>query len=88
MNPEDEKLEDLSERIRKAEAKTEKSAPNAAGSRIGFDFAGSVLGSGIIGALADRAFGTSPWCLLGMVVFGFGIGIMNAWRSIQKPDGK
>ena len=93
MDPEGEKRDSLSDRIRKAEAGAKggaepesKSPPVSAGARIGFDFAGSVVGSGIVGAIMDHAFKTSPWCLLGMVVVGFAIGIVSAWRAMQKSE--
>ena len=89
MEPNSEKLDDLSERIRRAEAGKEAksvSQPSGSNGRVGFDFVGSVVGSGIVGALLDRAFDTSPWCLLGLVVFGFAAGVMNAWRSMQKSS--
>lgn len=88
MDPESEKLDDLSERIRKAKAEADpasKAAPSSGGGNVGFEFVGSVVGAGVLGALLDHAFGTSPWCLLGMVIVGFAAGIMSAWRSMQKP---
>ena len=89
MDSEGEKLDDLSTRINKAErgadkaAKPDDSAPAAAGSRVGMDFVGAIVGSGILGAIMDHAFGTAPWCLVGMIVVGFGLGIMSAWRAMQ-----
>jgi len=86
MEPESEKLDDLAERIRQAGVKPD-SQPAASGvGRIGFDFVGSIAGSCILGAIADHAFGTSPWCLVGMVFVGFAMGIMSAWRSMQKKE--
>jgi F0F1-type ATP synthase assembly protein I len=92
MGSDEEKLDALSERIAKAqiasEAKPESPSTVVSSSGAGFDFAGSVVGSGIVGALMDRAFNTSPWCLLGMVIFGFGIGTFSAWRSMQKSENE
>jgi F0F1-type ATP synthase assembly protein I len=87
MDTENKELESLSERISAAEKMPEiELAEPSAGRNIGVDFVGSVIICGVVGALADRAFGTEPWCLLGMVVFGFIIGIYSAWRAIQKPE--
>ena len=85
MNPDSDKLDDLSERIAKAAAKPVITEAPASVGRVGFDFVGSVAGAGIIGAIADHVFGTSPWCLLGMIVVGFGVGMLSVWRSMQKP---
>jgi ATP synthase protein I len=87
MDPESEKLDKLSERIRKAEAegetKTEKAEMPDQARHVGFEFVGAIAGSGIVGAIADHYFGTSPWCLLGMVLVGFCVGMYSAWRSMQ-----
>ena len=91
MDPESEKLEALARRIEQAggHALVPKPVgqvtPSSAG-RIGFDFVGTLAGSGIIGALLDRAFGTQPWGLLGMILIGFVVGIVNAWRVMQKSE--
>jgi ATP synthase protein I len=53
-------------------------------SRIGFDFMGAVLGSALLGWLIDRNFGTKPWGLMVLILLGFGVGVMNVWRAIQK----
>ena len=90
MDPQSDKLDALSERIRHAEAEADaKSEPKVRQDttrNAGFDFAGAVIGAGVIGLLLDRAFGTGPLCLLGMVLFGFVAGIVSAWRAMQKPD--
>jgi F0F1-type ATP synthase assembly protein I len=89
MDNSDQQPGSLSERIRQAEAgpKT-RPAAESGGRNIGVDFVGSIVICGIVGALADRAFKTSPWFLLGMVLFGFGVGIYSAWRAIQKPESR
>lgn len=85
MSSDKEKLDDLSERIRKAEAGAnpelkEESHPIR---NRGYDFVGTLIGSVILGVLLDRAFDTEPWFLVGMVVLGFIVGIMGVWRSMQ-----
>jgi ATP synthase protein I len=88
MDGENNKLDSLTARIDRAEVAAKpknKFEPESAG-RIGFDFVGSLAGAGILGAIADHAFGTSPWCLIGMVFLGFGVGIWNAWRLMQKSE--
>jgi ATP synthase protein I len=89
MDPESGKLSDLSDRIRAAEAKPDKKSAlqgMETGRNIAIEFIGSVVVCGIVGILADRAFGTSPWGLLVMVFAGFAIGITSAWRAMQKMD--
>jgi len=87
MVSEGEKLPSLDERIRAAEAKPENKTGLASAGKIGFDFVGSVVGAGLVGAVMDYAFKTGPWCLLGMVIFGFCAGVWSFWRSIQKSEG-
>jgi ATP synthase protein I len=90
MSSQKEKLEILSERIRQAETGA-KQAPKAESNPLrnaGYDFAGAMLGSVVLGVLLDRLFGTAPWCLVGMVVLGFVSGILGVWRSVQKPGGE
>lgn len=88
MDTQSEKLEALSQRIRQATAEAkEKQAPKVkfdTSRNAGFDFAGAVIGTGVIGFFLDRAFGTSPWWLVGMVLLGFVAGIVGAWRSMRK----
>ncbi|MDD4617495.1 MAG: AtpZ/AtpI family protein [Alphaproteobacteria bacterium] len=86
MSSDKEKLEDLSERIRRAEAKPERQVESSPWHNAGYDFAGTLIGSVIIGILLDRAFGTAPWILVGMVVLGFVTGIYGVWKMMQKPD--
>lgn len=86
MSSDKEKLEDLSERIRRAEAKPERQVESSPWQNAGYDFAGTLIGSVIIGILLDRAFGTAPWILVGMVVLGFVTGIYGVWKMMQKPD--
>jgi len=85
-----EKLDDLSERIRKAETgnKPEKKVESDPVRNAGYDFAGVLLGSIIIGVLLDRYFGTAPWCTIGMVGMGFVTGVVGMWRATQKTQGK
>lgn len=37
---------------------------------MGFEFAGSVLGMGLVGYLLDRWLDTFPWCLVAGIVLG------------------
>jgi ATP synthase protein I len=90
MDEQSEKLDDLSARIAKAGAPEQKAdlvgekAGEGPSRNVGFDFVGSVVGSGVMGFFMDRAFDTFPWCLLGMVVFGFATGIWTSWRAMNK----
>jgi F0F1-type ATP synthase assembly protein I len=90
MSSEQEKLHNLSDRIRKAEAasKPELKAESDPVRNAGYDFAGVLLGSIIIGVLLDRFFGTEPWCTIGMVGMGFVTGVVGMWRATQKTQGK
>ncbi|MFA4995467.1 MAG: AtpZ/AtpI family protein [Bdellovibrionales bacterium] len=90
MSSEKDKFEDLSERIRKAEAggKPELRASSDPVRNAGYDFAGVLLGSIIIGVLLDRFFGTAPWCAVGFVALGFVTGVVGIWRTIQKTQDK
>ena len=88
MESEKEKLDNLSYRIDGAERKPPTKSDLPPGQRMGVDFVGSIVISGVVGALIDRAFDTSPWGLLGMVFFGFGTGIWAIWRVMQKAEDK
>ena len=85
-DPELEKLNAMTARIQKAEGKTDQAAGDETKplglANIGFEFLGAVLVCTFLGWLADRSFGTSPWCLLGMMALGFGVGMMNVWRAL------
>ena len=83
---EGEKLKELSDRIQAAQAKGSVSAEDQPSRNAGYDFVGAIIGSMIVGWLIDREFSTSPWGLVGMVVVGFGIGVMNVWRSVQSSQ--
>lgn len=57
-------------------------------SRIGFNFAASVLGFLALGWVIDRALGSEPWGLLGMLVVGFSAGVAQVWRALNEQDDK
>jgi ATP synthase protein I len=90
MSSEKEKLENLAERIRRAEegAKPKPMAGSDPVRNAGYDFAGVVIGSVVLGIFLDRFLGTGPWFLVGMVVMGFAAGLVGVWRSMQKSSGK
>lgn len=46
---------------------------------------GAVLGFGGAGFAADRYFGTTPWCLLGGLLAGIGIGFFEVIRATSQP---
>ena len=71
MDPERKKLEELAARIHQAEAKPEAGLEpeTRSGRNAGYDFAGTVIGSVILGLLLDRFFGTAPWILLAPGIF-------------------
>jgi F0F1-type ATP synthase assembly protein I len=82
-----EKKTEMPKGFRKAKSPTE-GAGRYFGNTIVIEFVGSVVISGIVGALADRAFGTAPWGTLGMVFLGFAAGMAAAWRTLNKPEGR
>lgn len=90
MDPQSEKLEQLSERIRQAEVKQNPQPEEAEkqGRNAGYDFAGTILGSVIFGVLLDRMFGTTPWCLVGAVVLGFITGTFFVMRGLNQSEDK
>jgi len=88
-NPEQDKLNAMAARIRQAEIGTKpapetplESADTVKASRIGFDFVATVLACAGIGWLIDRAFASSPWGILVMLLIGFVGGIANVYRAL------
>lgn len=86
---EHQKLDDLTARIKQAEAKPAV-APEMdenktiKTSRIGFDFMGAVFGGALLGWLADKAFPEiTPWGLIGLTVVGFFGGVWNVGRALM-----
>ena len=84
MDSEDKNRTSLDDRIRQVEEGRAKKPPADSSSRAGFDFVGSIVGAGVLGAVADHVFDTAPWCLLGMIGVGFVGGMVAVWRSLQK----
>lgn len=89
MSPasEQEKLDDLAARIKDAQAPktTKKANPESAGmGRAGFDLMAAILGGTLAGWLIDRSMPSlSPWGLIGLMLIGFVVGIMNVWRAMS-----
>ena len=89
-DPEREKLDDLAARIQKASGQTPVTDEAKPGEvkmgRVGFDFLSSILGSAFLGWLIDKYVGTKPWGMIGLIILGFGVGVMGVWRSLSdKP---
>ena len=86
QDSEREKIDALAKKIHQAEAKPEPqsggSSP-AQGNRLAAEFIGAILGSVFLGWGMDRFFSTAPWCLLGMLIVGFAVGMWNMWRATQ-----
>ncbi len=56
------------------------------GSRILSDLVGLPFGGGLIGWLIDRWLGTTPWFMLALLFFGFGLAVRNVMRiAMQGP---
>jgi ATP synthase protein I len=99
-DPERDKLDALSARIKIAEGKSASdpaadtmAAEMAPGrgdgmkaGRVGFDFVATVAACAAIGWFADRKFGSAPWGLLGMLLAGFAAGFLNIWRALSRQD--
>ncbi len=88
MDMDKEKLDRLSQRIREAETKPDEKPELFSPRGAGYDFAGTLLGSVILGLILDRVFGTGTWCLIGTVVMGFVAGVYGLWKASQKPNDK
>ena len=58
---------------------------------IGADFFSGVLVGGVIGFSLDKFFETRPWLLCLFIVLGFGAGVRNVMKSVEKmkniPEG-
>jgi ATP synthase protein I len=94
-DPDPQPLDDLAARIRQAErsaeapkreADAEAERATVKASRIGFDFAATVLVCAFLGWLADRMLGTKPWGIIVMLFAGFAVGVMNVWRGLNGYD--
>ena len=63
----------------------------SAGSRILSDLVGLPFGGGLIGWLIDRWVGTTPWFMLALLFFGFGLAVRNVMRIAnqgpKRPEG-
>ena len=61
------------------------------GSRILSDLVGLPFGGGLIGWLIDRWLGTTPWFMLALLFFGFGLAVRNVMRIAmqgpKRPEG-
>ena len=61
------------------------------GSRILSDLVGLPFGGGLIGWIIDRWAGTTPWFMLALLFFGFGLAIRNVMRIAnqgpKRPEG-
>ena len=86
MDSESEKLASLSDRIRQVEAGSAAKPPADSSNRAGLDFVGSIVGAGVLGAICDQVFDTTPWFLLGMIGVGFVGGMIAVWRSLQVKE--
>ena len=61
------------------------------GSRILSDLVGLPFGGGLIGWIIDRWAGTTPWFMLALLFFGFGLAVRNVMRIAnqgpKRPEG-
>ncbi|MEO5866408.1 MAG: AtpZ/AtpI family protein [Sphingomonas sp.] len=88
----DRQTDDLDARIAKAKAEHRPGVTNAEGvaeSRgwaVGIEFVGVVLVSTFIGWAIDRAAGTAPWVMIGMLILGFAAGVYRAMKTSAQFD--
>ena len=96
QSPPDARLDALEERLRLAKEKEAvrtgqaRKAPDAntrLGQRVLGEMIGPPFGGAVIGYALDRWLGTSPWLLLVLLFFGFGIGFRNIVRLSKTPPG-
>jgi F0F1-type ATP synthase assembly protein I len=50
---------------------------------VAFEFVGFIMGSVILGYLADRQFETDPWFLIGFTLFGTIAGFFQMIRTLR-----
>jgi ATP synthase protein I len=93
-----ERLDELSNRIGRAEAERRAKRSQSAGAnpvmldvrktigatRIGADFVAAIIGGAILGWGFDLGFGTQPWGLLGFLFGGFAVGFVNVVRILNR----
>lgn len=88
----DRQTDDLDARIAKAKAAHEGGVTNAEGAAesrgwaIGIEFVGVILVSTFIGWGIDRAAGTAPWVMIGMLILGFAAGVYRAMKTSAQFD--
>ena len=84
--------DDLDRRIADAKAasergiSTEEARAESRGWAVGIEFVGVVLVSTFIGWLIDRAAGTAPWVMIGMLVLGFAAGVYRMQQTSKQFD--
>lgn len=84
----DRQIDDLDSRIARARAAgavRDGAAPRPAkgyaqGSRVLAELIGAPVGGGVIGWALDRWLGTSPWCLLVLLVLSVVVAFRNIYR--------
>lgn len=84
----DRQIDDLDHRIASARAAGESRGANpkrpakgySQGSRVLAEMIGAPIGGGVIGWALDRWLGTSPWCLLVLLVLSIVVAARNIYR--------
>lgn len=84
------RLDTLDERLDRRRADDQqgqektKSAGYANALRLSSEFVAAVLVGAGLGYLIDRGFGSSPWAMIVMLLFGFAAGVVNVMRAAGK----
>lgn len=56
--------------------------------RLGSEFIAAILVGTGMGYLLDLWLGTGPWLMLGMLLVGFGAGVVNVTRSVAEMNAE
>ena len=56
--------------------------------RLGSEFIAAILVGAAMGYGLDQLFGTAPWLMLVMLLFGFGAGVLNVTRAAADMNAR
>jgi len=51
---------------------------------VAWEFLGSIMAGALLGWLADRQFGTAPWGLIGLTLFGTSTGLYRMIVTLKR----
>ena len=89
MTDDDQKLQSLDDRIDQAKRDSTIAPPPSKepagenpGMRAGSEFLAYTIAGGLLGWAIDHFAGTMPWGMVVLILFGFGMGIYNANKTL------